>query len=193
VIHFSKAGRRTSRRSLVLSDAVSGSAAVCFGGRCARRLAASSLAKAVGRSRSVPQRISTYEYLDIVGALEVQREGNGRRQSFEVLGEDLAAAAPPLGTLQGCKPRLQDVVRAINQADAAALVRDRKDAPSEMGAMTVRMRQNQVDGRAQILGGAAFGSGLFERSGELPDGGSDVVQLRGLPHGSRPFDNRGRT
>jgi len=42
--------------------------------------------------------------------------------------------------LQRAKPRLQDVVRAIDQADAAAaLVRDRNDVPSEMGTMTIQV------------------------------------------------------
>ena len=100
---------------------------------------------------------------NIIGTAQVGRQCRRRRKSFEILGEDLAAAASTLAMFQRAEPGLQDVVRAIDQTYAsAAFLRNRNDMPPEVGAVTIEVRQDEIDCRAQILGGAAFGASLLQ-------------------------------
>ena len=48
-----------------------------------------------------------------------------------------------------------------------------------MRAVTIQMRQDQVDGLPRVFSGTPLRPLLSERSGEFADGGSDVVELAG--------------
>ena len=47
----------------------------------------------------------------------------------------------------------------------------------KMRAVTIQMRQDQVDGVPRVFSGASLRTLLLERSGQLADGGLDVVEL----------------
>ncbi len=69
---------------------------------------------------------------DVIGLSEVKSERSFRRESLEVVGEDLAAATSPLGMLHPMEESLQEIVGSRNDADTSAFVfRQQNDVAPE--------------------------------------------------------------
>jgi len=114
---------------------------------------------------------------------EVGGQGSGGRKDFEVMCEELATAASAFAVLDGMEQRFEVIVGALHEADASVGAFGNRDGMSpKMRAVTIQMRQDQVDGLARVFSGTSVRTLLSERSGEFADGGSDVLELAdGVP------------
>ena len=111
---------------------------------------------------------------------EVGCQCSGGRKDFEVVCEELASAASAFAVLDGMEKRFEVIVGALNEADASAGAFGNRDGMSpKMRAVTIQMRQDQVDGLARVFSGTSVRTLLSKRSGEFADGRSDVVELAG--------------
>ncbi len=94
----------------------------------------------------------TTKNADIVGMGEVSGQGSGGRKDFEVVCEELASAASAFAVLDGMEKRFEVIVGALHEADASAgAFGNRDDMPPKMRAVTIQMRQDQVDGLAFVF------------------------------------------
>ena len=115
---------------------------------------------------------------DIVGMRKVGGQGGGGRKDFEIVCEELPSAAAAFAVLDGMEKRFEVIVGALHEADASASAFGNGDGMSpKIRAVTIQMRQDQVDGLPRVFSGASFRTLLSERSGQFADGGLDVVEL----------------
>lgn len=126
----------------------------------------------------------TTDNSDVVGVGEIDGQGSSGWKAFEVLGEDLAATAAAFAVFDGVKEGFQIVVGASDKPNASACGgRKRDDMPPKMRAMTIQMREDQINRLTHVFSGTSLGTPLSERAGEGIHSRLNVVEFLDLLNG----------
>ena len=109
----------------------------------------------------------TTHKMDVVGMEKIGSECRRGGKHFEIMGESLASTAATFAMLKAVEDGFQIIVGACHQANSSG---DRlgkcDDVAPKMGAVTIHMRENQVDGLTPVFGGAPLGALPAQGSGE---------------------------
>ncbi len=136
-----------------------------------------------------PVQRTAYE-MDVIGMPEILSQCGGRRESFEILGEDLAPAAAPFPVLHRVEEGFQLIVGARHQTKSSSRPpRNPDSVPPQMGAVTFEVPEDQVDGLPPVGSGTALGAFSAERRCEALGGGLHIPEL--LDRGVLLFEPEG--
>src|SRR5437899_1745490 len=84
-------------------------------------------------------------------------QGSRGRKDLEVVCEELAAAAAAFAVLDGVEKGFEIIVGALDEPDASACGFGNLDGMSpKMRAVTIQMRQDQVDSVPHVFGGTSL-------------------------------------
>ena len=92
--------------------------------------------------------------------------------------EELAAAAAAFAVLDGVEKGFEVIVGTLHEPDASTgAFGNLDDMSPKMRAVTIQMRQDQIDGVPRVFGRTPLRTLLSERSGEFADGGLNIVEF----------------